>query len=273
MKISGAINDIQKEYNSLCDKGGGVGGGPNIQSVYDLIKHAGRKLNNLGHQEITRHLESFPGHNPWHICFAMGLCWGHLAKDELTYMEAALGALDNLNQVDLNTAKSHHYERGSEPVEKSLIGGHQMFADVLLPDTIPNDLNKLRRVQERWLSRILIKSKPKPSYIGSWNATAMFLVAIFSMPKLWDEFIDQIVLMPPNGPVYRALSYLKSGNVIKNKPAGSELDDSAFEPGALYENNSIMAELITPTSGLNMIDVHSGLYMLGTKYRHSNQWA
>ena len=86
MKISGAINDIQKEYNSLCDKGGGVGGGPNIQSVYDLIKHAGRKLNNLGHQEITRHLESFPGHNPWHICFAMGLCWGHLAKDELTWM-------------------------------------------------------------------------------------------------------------------------------------------------------------------------------------------
>ena len=275
MKISKTVNDIQKQYNDLCDAEGGKGNGPKPEHIFLLLKNAGQKLNQLGHAEITKHLQDFPDRNPWHICFAMGLCWGHLAKDDpdSTYMDAATRVLNIMNTPDLDTAKGHHFERGPVPVEKSLRGGYQMFQDVKLPDTLPDTLEGFRRVQERWFSRILSPGRARPQYIGSWNATAIFLVAIFSKPELWSIFVSEIVTLPPNGPVLQSLKLLHQAGILSKAPEGSTLDDSAFEPGAIYNNNAIMTELITNTNGLNMIDLHSGLYMLGTKYPHSNQWA
>ena len=65
---------------------------------------------------------------------------------------------------------------------------------------------------------------------------------------------------------------LKRAHFLSADPAGSDLDDEAFEPGALYENNGLMAEIIKGRIGWSMLDVHSGLYMLGTRHPHSNQW-
>ena len=49
-----------------------------------------------------------------------------------------------------------------------------------LPVTLPNTLGRYRRAQDRWLGPII--SPERPRFIGSWNATAMFMIALFSDP-------------------------------------------------------------------------------------------
>jgi hypothetical protein len=83
---------------------------------------------------------------------------------------------------------------------------------------------------------------------------------------------ERTVMLPPGGPIFAALGLLHQAHVLAKPPAGSALDDESFEPGALYENNATMEELIKGLSDWSMLDVHSGLYLLGTRYPHSNQW-
>ena len=269
MKISKPVNKVQERYNDLCGLGGGK---PERTSVQALLKEGGLILNKMGHDEITKHLSTFPDRNPWHICFAMGLCWGHLAKDEGTFIDAATRVLSELNTPDLKTASSYHFERGPLPVEQSLRGGYLLFQKVTLPETLPNTLHNFSRAHERWISPLIGKASTRPKYIGSWNATAMFMIGIFSKPELWPKFKSGIVNLPPNGPVYRAMHILYSGGVSDKPPVGTEFDESSYDPTAIYLNNAIIAELIDDESDLNMIDLHSGLYMLGTRYPHSKNW-
>ena len=65
---------------------------------------------------------------------------------------------------------------------------------------------------------------------------------------------------------------LHQAHVITDPPEGSELDDQAFEPGALYVNNALMESLLKGLPDWGMLEVHSGLYMLGTRFPMSNQW-
>ena len=37
MKISNPANNLQKEFNALCDKGGGIKGGPARTKVQELL--------------------------------------------------------------------------------------------------------------------------------------------------------------------------------------------------------------------------------------------
>jgi hypothetical protein len=63
---------------------------------------------------------------------------------------------------------------------------------------------------------------------------------------------------------HAARGHVRAG-ILSQRPAGSELDDAAFEPGALYENNALLAEVRRGRSDWSLLDVHSGLYMLGTR--------
>lgn len=264
------INDAQKAFRELCEKGGGPNGGPPRGKVQALLDDAGKSINEFAYEEIEEHLTALHDRNPWHVCFAVGLSWGHLAKLDQTFTEAAVNCLEGWNGSDLKTACSFHLERGPDPIHDSLSGGYQLFQKVKLPEELPNDLKKLGRAQERWLSPILSPQRPK--YIGSWNATAMFMVALFAQPQLAATVLDQTVLLPPGGPIFNALKLLRKAHVLPRDPSGSELDDEAFEPGSLYENNSLMADLLKGHAGWSMLDLHSGLYMLGTRYPLSNQW-
>jgi hypothetical protein len=261
---------VQRDFRELCEKGGGPNGGPAREKVQALLENAGKTLNDFAYDEVAEHLTALPNRNPWHICFAIGLSWGHLAKLDLTFTEAAVNVIEDWNSTDLKTACSFHLERGPDPIHDSLSGGRQLFERVKLPENLPDNLKSLGRAQERWLAPILSPNRPK--YIGSWNATAMFMVALFAQPKLAATMSDQAVMLPPGGPIFAALSLLHKAHMLSLKPAGSELDDAAFEPGAIYENNALMAELLKGHSGWSMIDVHSGLYMLGTRYLPSQQW-
>ncbi|MEA2833373.1 MAG: hypothetical protein QOG66_1575 [Methylobacteriaceae bacterium] len=273
MKISNPVNDVQRRFNELCAKGGGTRGGPARGKVQELLWEASLKLNELAFTEITTHLHEFADRNPWHVCFAVGLGWGHLAQIHPQFTDSATRVLESLDSSALETASTYHLERGPLPIQQSLRGGHLMFQKVRLPDGLPTTLEQYGRAQERWFQPLLSKSETRPKYIGSWNATAMFMVGLFAEPELAKTLKNCQVVLPPGGPIQTALSILYAAHILKRRPAGTELDDESFEPGALYENNALIAELLLGTLDWSMIDVHSGLYMLGTRYAPSSKWA
>jgi hypothetical protein len=270
MSISSPVNDTQRRFNVLCARGGGQRGGPPLTSIQNLLHDSGAQLTLLLHRDITSTLSNFPGSNPWHVCFVLGICWGRLARLDPEFVAAALRLIDNWNDSDLRTARQFHYERGPEPIDHSLMGGHLLFQRVVLPPALPNDLNQCRRAQERWLARII--SPERPRYIGSWNATAMFMAAVASDVQLFMQLTTPVVMLPPGGPVFNALSILHRVHILSSRPSGNELDDEAFEPGAIYENNALFQEIHRGHDGWNLLDVHSGLYMLGTHLAESDTW-
>jgi hypothetical protein len=265
------VNDTQREYRRLCQLGGGVRGGPARGKVLELLKHSGKSLNAIAYREMAEHFSSFPEANPWHICFSVGLCWGHLAKLDVDFTGAVVGLLANWNDDDLVAARSFSLERGPDPIEQSLRGAYMLFERVILPTELPSDLQQLSRAQDRWLSPIL-RGQDRPRYIGSWNATAMFMSALFAQPAVASTHLAPPPILPPGGPIFEGLKILHQAGILSRAPAGNALDDEAFEPGALYENNALFAELIRGSSGWSLLDVHSGVYMLGTRHPHSNHW-
>jgi len=93
----------------------------------------------------------------------------------------------------------------------------------------------------------------------------MFMVGLFGNKPLSDQLVSQDVLLPPGGPIFAGLSILYQSHLLSHKPAGSALDDGEFESGALYENNSLFAEIRKGLNDWSLLDVHSGLYLLGTR--------
>jgi hypothetical protein len=231
--------------------------------VQQLLKKSGQALNEVAYKEVAEHLKDLAGTNPWHICFAIGLSWGHLAQFDVDFTRVATRLITSWNDDDLKVARQFHYERGPEPIEDSLRGGHTLFSKVKLPAALPDNLDRLKAAEDRWLSPIL--SRDRPRYIGSWNATAMFMMALFAQPGLAATMHQPRVMLPPGGPIYNALALLHRAHFLPMKPAGSELDDEAFEPGAIFENNALFVDILKGLAGWSLVDVHSGLYMLGTR--------
>lgn len=262
MPIQKPVNDWQRRYNELCNLGGGRHGGPARTRVQQLLHDAGQELNEELETYVLDTLETFCDFNPWHVCFAIGVAWGHLAKTEDAFIEPATLLMSDWNDVLLGDARIHFLERGPDPLEQSLRGGHMLFSRGPMPDHIPNDLAALGRVEQRWLDRVI--GPQRPPYIGSWNAVAMFMAAVFAHRSLWTELRDETVLLPPGGPIHIALRVLHNDHVTSEPPAGNELDDQAFEPGALYQNQEIMNYLWRGHDEWSVMDVHSGLYRLGT---------
>lgn len=263
LKLPKPVNDTQSAFAELCEKGGGLKGGPARSKVQALLRESGQELNKLAESEIAHALTHNPDANPWKVCFAMGLCWGHLATLGDDFMDSAVSYLGGGSHADLMAACSHHNERGPEAVEQSLRGGRIIFDKVVLPKGLASTLVGMKQAQDRWLSPIL--SKERPPYIGSWNGTAIFMIALFAQPELGDQLVDAAVMLPPGGPIFTALSLLHQTGVLANKPEGSALDDESFEPGSIYANTGLMAELRKGREDWDLLDVHSGLYMLGTR--------
>ena len=231
-------------------------------------------MNNLATREMTDHLAAFPTANPWHVCFAFGLSWGHLAKLELAFTEACVNVLTSWNAADLQRAQSYHMERGPEPIGQSLTGAQILFGKVTLPVQLPSTLKQFERAQGTVGASPILNPSERPPYIGAWNATAMFMTELCLRSRRWRR--PMLVLrqdLPPGRPIYAGLMLLNRAGVLSRSPAGSDLDDAAFEPGAIYENNGLLAEPLRAAADWSLIDVHSGVYMLGTRHPHSDTWA
>lgn len=269
--ISSPLNSAQTEFNRLCSLGGGAGGGPARPKVMELLMHAGRERNAYATRKVADHFGELASANPWHVCFAIGLCLGHLAQFELEFTAAAASLLENWNDADLRVARAFPLERGSEVIERSLRGGHMLFEKVILPEALPNSLTGIDRAQQRWLGRIL--GPDRPPYIGSWNATAMFLVALLAQPDLAATQKEQPPTLPPSGPIVTGLHLLHRARLLSAPPDQAEMDEAAFEPGVIYTNNDRLAELCRGRADWSLIDVHSGVYMLGTRNTLSATWS
>lgn len=269
--VSTPINELQREFNILCEKGGGVRGGPVRGKTLERLKFYGQTLNKGATAEVQEHLATFPDANPWHVCFALGLCWGHLAKVDLTFTEAVVGCLEHLNDADLKTAGSFCLERGPEPIVNSIKGGHVLFRRVVLPKTLPDTLDRLDKAQQRWLTPI-VHPTDRPPYIGSWNATAMFMTALFAKPELAAQQVEARPLLPPGGPIFSGLSLLHEAGLLASPPDTAPIDGNSFEPGVLATNNGLLESLLRGCTGWSLTDVHSGVYLLGTRHPHSDNW-
>lgn len=273
MKVTGlpkAINATQTQFLKLCELGGGKGGGPARTKVQHLIRESGKKLNEFAFQQIGEQIAELSGRNPWHVCFAVGMSWGHLARLDITFTEAAVNLMEAWNDDDLTVARSFHYERGPGPIEQTLSGASVLFSKVTLPNVLPESTAGIARAQERWLSPILSPGRPK--YIGAWNATAMFMVAMFAQPALAKGYTELNVMLPPGGPIFSALNMLHQAHLIPQGPDGSALDDESFEPGVIYSNNALFVDFLKGLTDCSLIDLHSGLYMLGTRLAESKNW-
>ncbi len=264
------VNDMQREFQALCALGGGLNGGPARGKVLDLLRSSGQRLNVWAYQVMAKHLNAYPDANPWHVCFAVSLSWGHLAQLDLAFTGHVVDLLADWNDDDLAAARSFFLERGPLPIEQSLAGAYMLFQKVALPAALPSTLESLDRAQQRWLGHVLTKDRPK--YIGSWNATAMFMTALFAQPGLAATQRSQKPLLPPGGPVFAGLKMLYKAGLLSEAPAGSGLDDQAFEPGALYENNERLVELLVGRDDWCLTDVHSAVYLLGTRDPRSANW-
>lgn len=264
------INETQRRFEELCRHGGGLKGAPIKSKVLDLLCASGKALNESGYDAAKEQFEAHPNANPWHVCFAIGVAWGHLAKLETGFTTHVVGALSELNEDDLKGACSYHLERGEEPIRQSLIGAYSLFQKVTLPAELPTTLDRLYMAQERWLSPVLSSARPK--YIGSWNSTAMFMAALFAQPSLAKTQRKPEPILPPGGPIPAGLRMLHMAKALSRLPAGSALDDEAFEPGALYENNALLVELVEQRPDCCLLDMHSGVYMLGTRDPRSDTW-
>ncbi len=270
MLIAKPLNGAQARFNDLCQLGGGQKGGPARGPVQALLAQAGKALNKLAYEETEENLGELSAYNPWHVCFAVAMGWGHLVQMEPDFIAAAVRLLEHWNDIDLKIVRKYCNKRGPDVVQKSLTGGHMMFRDVVLPKTLPTTLGKLRDAQQRWLGRII--GKNRPPYIGGWNGTAMFMVALFADRKMADEMRDPDVLLPPSGAIYNGLTILHRASILSDPPSGSSLDDEDAEPGVLYENNASFAKILAGHAGWNMLDVHSGIYTLGTRLPESRDW-
>src|SRR3954466_15640755 len=153
------VNDTQRVFKDLCEKGGGPKGGPARIKVQQLLKESGQALNEVAYREVAEHIKELANTSPWHICFAIGLSWGHLAQFDVEFTRVATRVLETWNDDDLKIARQFHYERGPDPIEDSLRGGHMLFTKVKLPGTLPDDFIRLRASEERWLSPILSKDR------------------------------------------------------------------------------------------------------------------
>ena len=101
----------------------------------------------------------------------------------------------------------------------------------------------------------------------------MFMCALFAQPELAATQVEPRPVLPPGGPIFAGLQILHNTGVVLQPPEGSNLDDQSFEPGALYLNNNLLVEVMKGLDGWSLVDVRSGVYMLGTRDPHSNSWA
>jgi hypothetical protein len=263
-----AINDTQACFTRLCALGEGPDGGPELTKVQELLRDHGKRLNKFAYRQAAFHFKENADANPWHVCFAIGLCWGGLARNDPQFVRACVRCLDQWNDADLKQAMSFALQHG-DPIEQALVGAHELFGRGNLPQTLPNGLKRLRIAQDQWLR--LVVSSDAHAYIGPWNATAMFLAALFAQPKLAATLTRPDVLLPDSGPVFSALRMLHRVQVLSEPPEELALDDKAWLE-VLHVNNDLFRELLVGLPDWRLVDVHSGLVMLGTRDPRSKNW-
>lgn len=100
----------------------------------------------------------------------------------------------------------------------------------------------------------------------------MFMTALFSNPALAAMQMEPKPVLPPGGPIFIGLSLLHQAGLLPTPPDTADIDGKSFEPGVLYTNNALLQSLLAGCTGWSLTDVHSGVYLLGTRHHESDSW-
>lgn len=247
---------------------GGQGGGPPRKKTLELLRASGRSLNRGAQEQIKSALDHLPSANPWHVCFAVGMSWGRLAQFDLAFVEAATSCLECYNEDDAADAAKFPMEKGGGAVKESLYGGWLAFDGLDLKGPLPVTLEGMVRAQAKWLRAVLNK---KPRFIGAWNGTALFMTALFSNPALARDLIRPDVLLPIGGPITAGLNILHRANLL-GRPADERDEEHSLDYGQIMLINGLFEDVRAGLADWNLLEVHSGLYMLGTRLPESRAW-
>jgi hypothetical protein len=186
-----------------------------------------------------------------------------MAKYSDRYLRAAVGAISHWNDDDRRAAIEHFTQKGSELLEGSLRSAYVVFE--ALPasfDAVPSSLDRLVKLQNRWFAKL---NALEPPYIGPWNATALFMVSLFAQPELAGQMTTMGPILPSGGPISRALNILYQDHLTERGAQALEDDVRLGGLGGAAADNGTMQDLIRGLNGTSMVDIHSGLYMLGTR--------
>ncbi|MBI1406020.1 MAG: hypothetical protein GC145_07840 [Caulobacter sp.] len=235
-----------------------------------MLREQGKHLNQGAYTEVAEYLAAFPDREPWHVSYALALAWGRFSRLEETYVEAVVNLLEDWNDEDLATAREFHYEKGPVAIEESLRGGRHLFERTAMAGTLPSSFAGLKRSQDRWLRYVVAD---KPGYIGGWNATAVFMVALFAQPDLAATLTEPEVLLPIGGPILNGLRLMADAGLTGQAPVGAEAEEAGPDLGHIAINNGLFAEIRQGLPDWSLLDVHSGLYLLGTRLPESKNWA
>jgi hypothetical protein len=266
--IKAPINNTQDQFNDLCLKGGGVKGGPARKKTLELLRASGCALDMTAYEQIADALRQNPEANPWHVCYAVAMCWGRLARLDPDFVQAAVASLETFDPAAVATACKFPFEKGPNAVRDSLHGGWIAFSKAGLAGPLPTDIPGLVRAQTKWL-RVVLSDKPR--FVGAWNGTALFMVALFANPTLAESMVEPEVLLPIGGPITAGLNILHQAHLSVRPPEPKEEDES-LDFGQIMLINGQFAEIRRGLADWSLVEVHSGIYMLGTRLPESRAW-
>ena len=260
MPISNPGNNKWKQrYNELC----GTSGKPPRSHVVELLCEAGRWFNeDVLETEVQATFEEFNSSNPWHLSFVVGVAWGQYAKKKTSFYEPALKWLSGRDENALSQAKTENKRSEADALGQCLRSGFRIFETMNLPDTIPTSLDELQQLQLKWIDRVPKLGLPQ---IGDWNFSALFMVMLFDESSRWKQLMDTTILLPLGGPVGNFLHTLVADDVIDEGPWSKRAVEEKIDPGKLFLCQKVMEDLLGGREDRSLVDIHSGLYVMGAK--------
>lgn len=78
--------------------------------------------------------------------------------------------------------------------------------------------------------------------------------------------------LPISAPIREGLKVMRDFGLTARSPSSALVDWDAFEPAELYQDNDILEEVGRAGGVADLLELHSGLFLLGTEDRLSSRW-
>lgn len=263
------FNMLQTEFATLVDRSG-----DNreilVEGLAPLLLDAGGDLNANGARQLQEYLTGIPFEDLHIGWFVAGIAWGRDAEDSREFVLSAVQAIKSSKPKDHKRAMRFALAGRHRRLENLLRAGRQIVLQERHPCPI-SAIEELNEYQQRLFKALQLL--PDVQGIGNWNLGAMFFCAALSDPQWRVEMNKARPRLPMSAPIFHSMEQLYSLRVLSRQPNYNPWrpKDSSY-PEALYSNNALLEELCQKLGTSRILDIHSGLYLLGTRNVDANSW-